>query len=209
MISKMTKRTLARRRGYWFTTEKGQHLFAEEGETPKEACERYYAERERKEEKIEEIRRKVEGSTVTERQDVPSRRGKSKTEEDFFGVEFVGYKDNDAIEKLLKERKGHIKNAFYRDEIGGVDLVWGDDSGGLFHTIKRRDAFYKSGIGSVSGETMVKMIPDIINEGDFGIGKNERPYFSNGGFMVIIKPTYDGKKLNWVLSAMEEIKKSR
>lgn len=70
MVSKMTKRTLARRRGYWFTTEKGQHLFAEEGETPKEACERYYAERERKEEKTEELRRKVEGRTAKEATDV-------------------------------------------------------------------------------------------------------------------------------------------
>lgn len=140
---------------------------------------------------------------------MPSSKGRNKSEEEFFGVEFEGYKGREAIDKLLKERKGHIKDAFYRAEVGGVDLVWGDESGGLLHTIKRRDLLYESGAGSVSGKDMVRMIPDIINDGEFGIGKNERPYFKRGSFMVVIKPTYDGKKLNWVLSAMEEIKKSR
>lgn len=51
MISKMKRSISARRRGFWFTTKTGQHIYVEENETPKEACERVYKEKseERKE----------------------------------------------------------------------------------------------------------------------------------------------------------------
>ena len=203
MINRMKKSIATRRRGFWFTTKTGQHIYVDEDETPKQACERVLQGKE-KNEKLNREDKKLNNSN-----DAPSAKGKNKSKEDFFGIEFKGYKNEAAIDKLLVERKGYIKDAFYRAEVGGVDLVWGDESGGLAHTIKRRDAMFNCGVGSVSGVTMVKMIPRIINKGEFGIGKNERPYFKLDGFMVIIKPTYDGKKLNWVLSAMEEIKKSR
>lgn len=45
MISKTKKNIATRRRGFWFTTKNGQHIYVEEGETPKEACERIYKEK--------------------------------------------------------------------------------------------------------------------------------------------------------------------
>jgi len=41
------------------------------------------------------------------------------------GPEFTGVKGQAAVEKLLNERQGHVKEAFYRDDIGGIDLYWG------------------------------------------------------------------------------------
>ena len=129
---------------------------------------------------------------------------KGKSKDEFFGEEFTGYKGQEAIEKLLKEKRGHIKNAFERPEIGGIDLVWGDDSGGLLHTISRRDKMFERGTGHISGIDMVKKIPTIIENGDFNIDEKDRPGFNFDGYRVAIRPAYDGEKLNWVVSAMEK-----
>lgn len=81
---------------------------------------------------------------------------RNKTKDEFFGEEFKDVKGSDAIEKLLKEKRGHVKNAFTRPEIGGIDLVWGDENGGLLHTIMRRDKMLRNGTGNISGLDMAK-----------------------------------------------------
>ena len=138
------------------------------------------------------------------REDIPSNKGKNKSIDEFFGEEFVGVKGADAIEKLLKEKHGHIKNAFERPEIGGIDLVWGDEHGGLLHTINQRDKMLNKGTGTVSGIDMAKKIPVIIDRGAFCINEKDRPEFELDGYKVVIKPTFDGKKLNWIITAMEK-----
>lgn len=126
-----------------------------------------------------------------------------KSQEEFFGEEFTGVKGSDAIEKLLKEKRGHVKNAFERPEIGGIDLVWGDDTGGLGHTIMRRNKQLAKGTGTTSGIDMARKIPEIMEKGTFSMGENGRPNITYHDFLVIVSPTFDGKKVNWVVSAME------
>lgn len=129
---------------------------------------------------------------------------KGKSQEEFFGEEFTGIKGSAAIEKLLKEKRGHVKNAFERSEIeGGITLVWGDDTGGLGHTIMRRNKQLKDGTGTTSGVDMARKIPEIIEKGTFSMGANGRPNITYHDFLVIVSPTFDGKKVNWVVSAME------
>ena len=43
-----------------------------------------------------------------------------------------------AIEKLVNDNTGNISKAFYRKDIGNIDLIWGDDNKGLKHIIDRR-----------------------------------------------------------------------
>lgn len=138
-----------------------------------------------------------------ERQDVQSLKGKNKTEEEFFGVEFKGVKGKDAIEKLLEEKKGHVKGAFNRKEIGDIDIAWGDKDGGLEHVILRRDKNFSLGKSKINGLDMVRKIPSIIKDGKFLIDEKDRPIVEYCGYRVAIKPTYDGKKLNWIITAME------
>ncbi len=128
---------------------------------------------------------------------------KRKSQEEFFGEEFKGVKGAEAIEKLLKEERGHVKNAFERPEIGGIDLVWGDESGGLCHAIQRRNLFYTQKIGKISGLNMARMIPEIIEKGEFSIDSKDRPRFEYNGYRVAVKPSYFNKKLNWIVTAME------
>ena len=126
-----------------------------------------------------------------------------KTKTEFFGMRYTGVKGIDAVNLLLKERQGHVKGAFYRKEIGDIDLVWGDENGGLAHVIKRRDEIKGQRKGTISGIEMAKKIPEIVASGDFYIDKLNRPCFEQQGCRVAIKPNYDGERVNWVVSAME------
>lgn len=149
-------------------------------------------------------------STIKNNRDIASTKGKNKTQDEFFGIEYKDLKGAEAIEKLLHEKQGHIKNAFERPEIGGIDLVWGyvdqtnsKKGGGLVHLIARRNEEFASGKGKINGLDMVKKIPTIIENGEFALDINDHPRFEHNGYRVAIKPTYDGKKLNWIVSAME------
>lgn len=138
--------------------------------------------------------------------DIPSPRGKNKSESDFFGEEFKGVKGAAAIEKLLQEKRGHVKNAFERPEVGGIDLVWGDKHGGLLHTIQKRDRLYESGKGTIRGLDMVKKIPEIIENGEFVQDDDGRINIDHDGYRVGIVPKYFDKKINWIVTAMERWK---
>lgn len=138
--------------------------------------------------------------------EIPSQKGKNKSQSEFFGEEFTGVKGAEAIEKLLKEKRGHVKNAFTRPEIGGINLVWGDESGGLQHTILRRDKMLLRGTGTIRGIDMARKIPDIVEKGEFNIDEHDRLGFNHDGYRVAVRPSYDGQKLNWIVSAMEIMK---
>lgn len=43
-----------------------------------------------------------------------------------FGTEYKGYLGINAINKLLKEKQGFIQNAFSREDIGNIDVVYGE-----------------------------------------------------------------------------------
>ena len=106
----------------------------------------------------------------------------------------------------MAEKQGHIKSAFNRLELGGtgdIILAWGDKTGGLDHLIKERDKDVVNGKGKISGLDMARKIPYIVENGNFDIDPKSRPCFEFEGFRVSIKPTFDGNKLNWIISAMK------
>ena len=127
----------------------------------------------------------------------------NKDQEDFFGEEFKGYIGKDAIDKLLQEKRGHIKGAFERPEIGGIDIVWGNKKGGLLHAILKRDRLFESGKGTIRGLEMVKKNPEIIEKGKFEQDGDGRFNIDYDGYRVGIMPTYFDKKIKWIVTAME------
>ena len=137
----------------------------------------------------------------------PKVKPQPKSKEEFFGVEYTGVKGRAAIDKILKEKQGHVKAAFHRKEIGDIDLAWGDENGGLMHVIKRRDEMLSSGKGTISGLEIVKKIPDIIENGKISSDTFGRISIIQGRYKVGINPTFDGEKINWIVTAMEIIKK--
>lgn len=123
--------------------------------------------------------------------------------DDFFGEEFQGIKGKDAIEKLLQEKHGYVKDAFERNEIGSIALVWGNKNGGLLHTILKRDRLKEQEKGHISGIEMVKKIPEIIQNGTFNQDVKGRMNIDYEGYRVALKPEYFNHKITWIVSAME------
>ena len=140
------------------------------------------------------------------KQILSAQKSEGKGKDKFFGEEFTGFKGKDAIEKLLKEKRGHIKNAFERPEIGGIDLVWGDERGGLLHTINQRDKKLAEGKGTISGINMVMKIPEIIDKGVVDSDNKGRINIDYDGYRVGILPTIYEDKVNWIVTAMELLK---
>ncbi|EJE0943371.1 hypothetical protein M4P98_001756, partial [Campylobacter upsaliensis] len=57
---------------------------------------------------------------------------------DEFGINFEGFKGKEAVDKLLSEKRGQVKGAFYKEGLGEIDLVWGDENFGLRHILEQR-----------------------------------------------------------------------
>ncbi|WP_459106296.1 DUF3519 domain-containing protein, partial [Helicobacter pylori] len=98
-------------------------------------------------------------------------------------------KPKEALEKLLQEKNGQVAGAAFRDDLGGIDFVWGtpktkDSNGyGLAHIIEKREKQYqKLGLTSEQAKErtneLIKEIPNIIQK---GLKEEDKP-----GYAVII-----------------------
>ena len=62
-----------------------------------------------------------------------------------------------AVNKLLAEKRGQVAGAFYRKELGDIDLVWGNEQIGLNKILSKREGDFKEFGGVASGlEKIVK-----------------------------------------------------
>jgi hypothetical protein len=124
-----------------------------------------------------------------------------KTIDEIYGEEYKGYKGKDAIDKVLHEKSGHVKNAFYKPEVGNVDIIWGTENIGLKHLIKDRLKESKERMHetiSMLAETIEKSTFDEYRENPgsyrFVYMKGKKRY------SVVIAPSYHGKKATYVLT---------
>ena len=121
------------------------------------------------------------------------------------GEEFKGVKGQAAVDKLLKEKRGHVKGAFHRDDIGDIDLFWGNDHIGLNHIIVRRGKEY----ARRNSEEKTKHIQDVLRHitetVEKGVFKRQNARgdieFLHNGDGVAIAPTYHGNKITYLLTA--------
>ncbi len=82
-------------------------------------------------------------------------------------------KPKEALEKLLQEKNGQVAGAAYREDLGGIDFVWGKDgkSGyGLAHIIESREKQYtRLGLNAKQikerTDELLKSIPEVIENG--------------------------------------------
>ena len=121
-----------------------------------------------------------------------------------------------AIQKLLAEAqahkqsgakgeyKGQVAGAFWRKELGDIDLVWGDSSKGLEHIIERRKQdFIEKGFSEAEAEQkaleFVKSLPDIIENGNIDKG-TQRVFLDTENERAVIALDYNGIDRKWVLT---------
>ena len=118
--------------------------------------------------------------------------------ETLLGKEYKGVKGQAAVDKLLKEKQGHVKGAFHRDDMGDIDLVWGNDDCGLQHILKRR------GEQGIDTDEFMQNLSEVVEKGNFR-KKNARGNFEfmHEGKIAVISPELNGNKITFLLTAFK------
>ncbi|OPG24075.1 DUF3519 domain-containing protein [Helicobacter pylori] len=89
-------------------------------------------------------------------------------------------KPKEALEKLLQEKNGQVAGAAYREDLGGIDFVWGNKDYGLEHILEKRKKQYKRlglTIKQAKERTneLIEEIPNIIQK---GLKEEDRPGYA-------------------------------
>ena len=109
-----------------------------------------------------------------------------------------------AVKFLVNHENGDLLGVFHRNDVGDIDMVWGDEGGGLCHILNK----HNNDKDFPTIKDLVSRIEDIINKGEV----DER--HSNADKLVLVKDGYlvtirrnvreKGIKIadkNWVLTA--------
>lgn len=132
------------------------------------------------------------------------------TIEDAYGPEITLLKPSvsNAVNALLKYGRGHIKGAIHRDDIGDIDLMWGDSKRGLKHIIESRQKHGQS------ATKVLNILPELLEKGaltTFGDDRRNAVNFylvcwKNGiGYRAVITKLLskdENNKLHYVLTDM-------
>ncbi|WP_240660276.1 DUF3519 domain-containing protein [Helicobacter pylori] len=117
--------------------------------------------------------------------------------------EFV-LKPKEALEKLLQEKSGQVAGAAFRDDLGGIDFVWGKDGKdgyGLAHILEKREKQYtRLGLNTEQikerTDELVKSIPEVIENGTLFKDDLGRVSVELNNIRVGLKNTWDNDNLN-------------
>lgn len=113
---------------------------------------------------------------------------------DLLGQEHKAPHGDAAVQKLLDCKNGHIKHAFIRSDIDDITLIWGNDSVGLKHIIKRRKE------ENEDVDELVSHLSDTIENGTLKINKRGRFVITKGKYQAIISPEIFNDKLNFLVT---------
>ncbi|MFP6107324.1 DUF3519 domain-containing protein, partial [Helicobacter pylori] len=128
-----------------------------------------------------------------------------------FGTNYPEFalRPKEALEKLLQEKNGQVAGAAYREDLGGIDFVWGNKNYGLEHILKRREEqALNNGLNEAEAKeyalNVVKSIPEIIEKG-VKVDNNGRIAIEYQHMRVGLNDKWDNQKLEnkWVISSYE------
>lgn len=131
-----------------------------------------------------------------------------------FGEVFTQFKGKPklAIKHLIKVKQGEAVNALYREDIGFIDIVWGENDPktnkgfGLKHIIEKHGNEIEQ-----LGFKVEDFIPIVVQFGEYNkkVSENGRYAFEGKMFRFIIEPHYKGRKKQWLLTAFDLRKKPK
>ncbi|GAA9870336.1 hypothetical protein VN0646_11030 [Helicobacter pylori] len=129
-------------------------------------------------------------------------------------------KPKEALEKLLQEKNGQVAGAAFRDDLGGIDFVWGtpktkDSNGyGLAHILEKREKQYaRLGLNAEQikerTDELLKSIPEVIEKGTLFKDDLGRVSVELNNIRVGLKNTWDDNNLNnhFMVTSYERDKK--
>ncbi|WP_238738759.1 DUF3519 domain-containing protein [Helicobacter pylori] len=123
-----------------------------------------------------------------------------------FGKNYAEFalKPKEALEKLLQEKNGQVAGAAFRDDLGGIDFVWGKDGKdgyGLAHILEKREKQYtRLGLNAEQikerTDELLKSIPEVIENGTLFKDDLGRVSAELNNIRVGLKNTWDDNNLN-------------
>ena len=131
----------------------------------------------------------------------PVKSNQPKPLKEFLGKEYTGVKGQAAVEKLLQEKQGYVKAAFTREDIGDIDLVWGDEEKGLAHLIKRRQEE-----GRYLPKDILDNLTEIVEKGQLSKNKEGKYEIWHNRVVIVVVPDYNGEDLRWVITGFKQRK---
>lgn len=110
-----------------------------------------------------------------------------------------------AIKHLIKVKEGEASNALYRDDIGFIDIVWGENDPktnrgyGLKHIIEKHGKELQE-----LGFNVWDFISIIVQAGSLVKAKEpEKILLESNMFRVVIVTQWKGKKKQFILTAFD------
>ena len=109
-------------------------------------------------------------------------------------------KVKEAFNFLMHHKSGDLLGVFHRDDVGDIDLVWGDENMGLAHILGKHVG---DGKDFETPDDAVSMIDNVINNGSIMQDTPNRYVITLDGFRVGIRKESDGEKKNWIVTAID------
>ncbi|WRE98978.1 DUF3519 domain-containing protein [Helicobacter pylori] len=123
-----------------------------------------------------------------------------------FGKNYAEFalKPKEALEKLFQEKNGQVAGAAFRNDLGGIDFVWGKDGKdgyGLAHILEKREKQYtRLGLNAEQikerTDELLKSIPEVIESGTLFKDDLGRVSVELNNIRVGLKNTWDNNNLN-------------
>ena len=115
-------------------------------------------------------------------------------------------KVKEAFDFLMKHKGGDLLGVFHRKDVGDIDLVWGDENGGLAHILHKHVGEGKS---FANVDEAMSHIQNIIETGKNDFEDGDKIVFRKGAELVTVRKNFreGGKKIadkNWVLTAYDK-----
>lgn len=144
-----------------------------------------------------------------------AKQSKNKPEEGEFGpiyTQFEG-KPKEAIKHLRKTQKGECPKALHRNDIGYIDIVWGEVTDpvkhkgyGLAHIIEKHEAEINR-----LGFSLEEFIPIVVQFGELKekSSDDKKMILESKMFRVIIQKKWNGKNKTFLLSTFDLRKKPK
>lgn len=111
--------------------------------------------------------------------------------------QWVVGKAKEAAQFLFHNRNSYLKGVFHRDDIGDIDLVWGNDKAGFQHIIKRY-ILEQTDFGSINDA--IEAISKTIQNGRIVSENDSQCTIDDGTYRVAIAKDGTG---NWVVTAYD------
>ena len=102
-------------------------------------------------------------------------------------------KVKEAFDFLMKHKGGDLLGVFHRKDVGDIDLVWGDENGGLAHILNKHVGEGKS---FANVDEAMSHIQNIVETGKNDFEDGDKIVFRKGSELVTVRKNFreEGKK---------------